>query len=133
MLSPALALGCALVGASAALAQPEPPPQWTPGSAPGIAEGRAVDPAPNAPGPYMGHGPQAFYDVDQRIAAVESRLGALRPASRRRAAAGLRSIRAEEATQRARHGGELRDWDREHLNRRLDQLIGQVPGLAPEA
>jgi hypothetical protein len=125
LLPPAILFGAALVGASPALGQP----QLTPGSAPGITEDRAVDPAPNAPGPYVGHDPQTFYNTEQRIAAVEGRLGALPPRQRRAAVAQIRSIRAEEATQRQRHGGELRDWDREHLNRRLDQLVGRFPGL----
>ena len=124
MLSASVLFGVALIGAAPALGQ-----ELTPGSAPGIPESRAVDPAPGAPGPYVGHSPKAFYDTDGRISAVEQRIGSLPPAQRRRAMAGLRSIRAEEATQRQRHGGELRDWDREHLNRRLDQLEGQFPGL----
>ncbi len=39
--------------------------------------------------------------------------------------AAMRQIRAFEATQKARHGGELRDWDRETINLKLDQLVGR--------
>ncbi len=39
----------------------------------------------------------------------------------------LRSIRAFAAQQRARHGGELRDWDREAINLRLDALEAKLP------
>ncbi len=96
---------------------------------PGIPSDQAVNPAPGATGPYVGAGPKGFYDVDQRISQVAQRVASLPPAQRRRAAAMLRSIRSEEATQRARHGGELRDWDREKLTDMLDKLAAQVPGL----
>lgn len=113
----------ALAGAAPALAQ-----ELTPGSSPGIPSYRAVNPAPDAPGPYVGTSPQAFYNTDARIAAVEQQAQSLPPSQRRRALAAIRSIRSEEREQIARHG-ELRDWAREHLNYRLDQLIREIPGL----
>ena len=93
---------------------------------PGIDSARAVNPAPGAgEHPYVGHSENAFYNVEERIARVEQRAQGLRGAQKRRALSGIRSIRAELATQQARHG-EVRDWDREHLNKRLDALEGQV-------
>lgn len=92
----------------------------------GIDSSRAVNPAPGAGDhPYVGHSENAFYNVEQRIDRVEQRVHGLRGAQRRRALSGIRSIKAELATQQARHG-EVRDWDREHLNKRLDALEGQV-------
>ena len=91
------------------------------------------DPAPGATGPYVGAGPQGFYDVDARLAAIAGRIAALPPGQRRRAGAQIHQIRAEEATQRARHGGELRDWDRENMTQKLDQLIQQYPMLRADA
>ena len=99
----------------------------------GIAGPDAVNPAPGATGPYVGAGAQGFYDVDARLAAVAGRISSLPPAQRRRAGAQIHQIRAEEATQRARHGGELRDWDRENMTQRLDQLVQQFPMLRADA
>ena len=59
----------------------------------------------------------AFRDVDARIAAASAKVG-----HNRRAAAMLSKIKGEARYRRARHGGELRDWDRELLNKQLDQL-----------
>ena len=98
----------------------EPVPD-TAREAPGVPGADAVNPAPGAHGPYIGAGRQGFYDVDQRIAAVSQQIQGLPAAQRRRAAAQLRDIRSEEATQRARHG-ELRD--------RLNQ---QFPSLGASA
>ena len=92
----------------------------------------ASQPVPNpppgttAPGPgtadpmYSGalKGP-AFLDVDARIAADEAKM-----AGDRKALSALRAIKGEAKVRRARHGGELRDWDRELLNKRLDQVEG---------
>lgn len=88
---------------------PNPPPQTTAGG-PGT-----VDPM------YSGalKGP-AFLDVDARIAAAEGKVKG------GKGAALLRSIKSEAKVRRARHGGELRDWDRELLNKKLDQLEGMT-------
>ena len=98
------------------------------GESPGIPGPEAVNPAPGMHGPYIGAGEHNFYDVDARIAAVSQRVQQLPRAQRRSANAQIRQIKAEEATQRARHG-DLRDWDRENLNARLDKLVQAYPGL----
>ncbi len=101
-------------------------------TAPGIDSAHAVNPAPGVAGPYQGHGQTAFYDVQARIDRVEQRVKAqLTGARQRLALAKVKSIRAEVATQKARHGGQLRDWDRENLNHRLDQLEAQVGLVQP--
>ncbi len=135
-----LAAGLALATASAAQPMGDPgssvvasQPVPDGGEGTGIPGPEAVNPAPGATGPYVGAGPQGFYDVDARLAAVTSRVSALSPAQRRRATAAIHQIRAEEATQRARHGGELRDWDRENMTQKLDQLVQQFPALRTDA
>ena len=95
----------------------------------GIPGPQAVDPAPGEPGPYVGAGRQGFYDVDARMAAMTQAAQSLRGAQKHQAMAQLHGIRSEEAIQKARHG-ELRDWDRESLNARLDKLAQQFPALA---
>lgn len=98
---------------------------------PGIDSAHAVNPAPGATGPYVGHSENAFYDVQARIDRVEQRVRTqLKGAALRKAMRDVTSVKAELATQRARHG-ELRDWDRENLNHRLDQLEAQV-GIGPQ-
>ena len=87
-----------------------PPPQTT-SNGPGTAD-------PMYSGALKG---QAFLDVDARIAAAEGKVGA-----NKRASAMLRSIKSEAKVRRTRHGGELRDWDRELLNKKLDQLEGMT-------
>jgi hypothetical protein len=89
---------------------------------PALAQDGGAD--PHAPDAYAGAPKQAFYDVDGRIAAIEQRLGGGRGNARARAV--LNQIKAFEAQQRARHGGELRDWDREAINTRLDRLEGTL-------
>lgn len=95
-------------------------------AAPALAQDGGAD--PHAPGAYAGHGPNAFYDVDARISRMEERTSGMRGPQARRVRAELRAIRGMEATQRQRHGGELRDWDREALNTRLDRLEAQFHG-----
>ncbi len=98
---------------------------------PGIDSAYAVNPAPGAGDhPYVGHGESAFYDVKARIDRVEDRAKTqLTGAKQKKAMADIKGVRAELATQEARHG-EVRDWDREHLNKRLDALETSV-GLTP--
>jgi hypothetical protein len=94
---------------------------------PGLDSAHSVNPAPGATGPYLGQGENGFYDVQARISRVEKKAEtALSGAKRRQALAEIRSIRAEVATQESRHGGQLRDWDRENLNHRLNRLEVQV-------
>ena len=94
--------------------------------APAFAQGWDVDPAPGAPGPYVGASKEAFYSVEQRIAAVESRIAGMPARQARAARAQLMALKAFEARQRARHGGELRDWDREAMTARLNRLEAMV-------
>ena len=98
----------------------------------GIPGSDAVNPAPGMHGPYVGAGEHNFYDVDARIAAVTQRAQQLPPSQRRSVSAQLHQIRAEEETQKARHG-ELRDWDRESLSDKLDKLVHQFPSLRADA
>ena len=101
---------------------------------PGVDSARAVNPAPGAAGPYVGHSENAFYNVQARIDRVEQRARTqLSGARQHKALADIKSVRAELATQEARHG-EVRDWDRENLNHRLDQLEAEVglPRQAPQ-
>ncbi len=100
---------------------------------PGVDSAHAVNPAPGAAGPYVGHSENAFYNVEQRIARVQERANGLTSAKKTKALAGIKSVKAELATQQARHG-EVRDWDREHLNKRLDALEDEVglPRPAPQ-
>ena len=97
---------------------------------PGIPGPQAVDPAPGEQGPYVGAGRRNFYDIDQRIAAMDQQTQALPGGQRRRAAARLHAIKSEEAFKRSKYG-ELRDWDREHLSVMLDKLAQQYPALQP--
>lgn len=91
---------------------------------PGIDSQAAVNPAPGAAGPYVGH-PDAFYETQARVDRVQQRIERQLAGRRRRSAlSGIRRIRGEIATQKARHG-EMRDWDREHVNRELDQLLAR--------
>ena len=61
----------------------------------------------------------AFRDVYERITADEQKMGGNRHAMMQ-----LRAIKAEADQRRARHGGELRDWDRELLNKKLGMVEG---------
>ena len=63
-------------------------------------------------------GPQ-FYDVEAKIDAAMTKM-----AGNRRAEAQLRAIKADAKVRRARHGGELRDWDREYLDKKLQAVTG---------
>ena len=63
-------------------------------------------------------GPQ-FYDVEAKIDAAMAKMQ-----GNKRAEAQLRAIKAEAKVRRARHGGELRDWDREFLDKKLQQVTG---------
>lgn len=142
LLSASIVLLTGAAMAAPALAQPMTDPASPPvasqpvpdtaQASPGIPGPDAVNPAPGAHGPYVGAGKQSFYDIDQRIAAVSQQVGSLPAGQRRQAAAQLRQIKSEEATQRARHG-ELRDWDRENISAKLDKLVQQFPALSAAA
>jgi len=81
-----------------------------------------VDPAPGAPGPYAGADKSSFYNVEARVSEMEARISAMAGATARQARSQLAGIKSFLATQRARHGGELRDWDREAATARLNRL-----------
>ena len=133
----ALASAFALAGAGFAFAQDAsaPPPQdpaampppaaATPG-APGVVASQPVanpagsKPDTNADTGYTGQAyGAAFRDIDARIAA-------LTPRARGKAASALSAVKSEELVRRKRNGGELRDWDRELLNKRLDAVEAMV-------
>ena len=59
---------------------------------------------------------KAFHSVEERIAMAEGKV------TTKAQRAMLAKIKGEAKFRRARHGGELRDWDRELLNKQLDQL-----------
>lgn len=106
----------ALTGLIAAMAAGPALSQTVPQNAGG------VDPAPGAPDGYVGAGKSAFYSVEQRMAALEAHVAAGKAS--RAVRAELTALKAFEARQRARHGGELRDWDREHMSARLNRIEG---------
>ena len=91
-------------------------------SVPALAQDGGPD--PGAPSAYAGATKDAFYSVEQRMDAVEQRIRSMGRGGAQ-AMAAMRSIRAFAAQQKARHNGELRDWDREAINLRLDQLSGR--------
>lgn len=96
------------VNVTASQPVPNPPPSTTePG--PGTAD-------PGYAGQLQG---PAFRDVFERITADEQKM-----AGKKRGLMQLRAIKAEAVQRRARHGGELRDWDRELINKKLDMLEG---------
>ena len=135
---------CAVVAASAAFAQAPGhnpvdgavPPGTTAAQMaadPGLPGPASVDPAPGTGGPYAGHSEHAFYDVDQRISNVQSRIASnLKGAEQKRAMGEIASIKGEEKEQIARHGS-LLDWARENLNHRLDTLVQAYPSLQQSA
>ncbi len=102
--------------------------QLPPDASPGIPSDRAVNPAPGATRPYLGH-PGTFYDPVQRLRELDARAASLPPREARAMRAELRRIHAFAETQRARHGGDLRDWDRERMTRMMNELASAHPGL----
>ena len=101
-----------------------------PGSSHGAPKHRDADPAPGRSGAYLGHSPDEFYNIDGRIARIEQRAASLGPDQRGRALKMIQAVRTEQATRRKRKG-ELSDWDIEHLNHRLDEVVRKFPELAP--
>ena len=92
----------------------------------------ASQPVPNPPPSTTERGPgnadtgysgqlqgAAFRDVFERISADEQKM-----AGDKRGMAQLRTIKSEAMARKARHGGELRDWDRELINKKLAALEG---------
>lgn len=100
-------------GVDASRPVPNPPPSTD-----------AANPNSNADTGYTGDRfGAAFRDIDGRIAALQPRV-----AGNKKAASELRAIKSEELARRKRHDGELRDWDRELLNKRLDAVAAMVGG-----
>ena len=95
----------------------------------GAAQAQDGGPDPHAPGAYAAQPASGFYDVEGRIAAYEAKASTMGRAGAR-VRSSLRAIKAFAAQQKARHGGELRDWDREALTARLDALQARTPALA---
>lgn len=91
-------------------------------AAPAMAQDGGPD--PHAPTAYAGATKQGFYDVEQRMDNVEMRIRSMGRGGAG-AMAAMRQIRAFAAMQKSRHNGELRDWDREAINLKLDQLVGR--------
>ncbi|WP_158912885.1 hypothetical protein [Caulobacter sp. S45] len=105
-----------------AVAQPSSAPVMSPAAAPSDAD-------PGAPGPYAGVAPHAFYDVNARIDHLQQAISALPAGQARRAASQLKAIRSELKFRMSRYNGELRDWDRELIGKKLDQFVAQYPAL----
>jgi hypothetical protein len=103
--------------------QMPPPAQAEPGE-PGVTASQPVANPPdskrdvNADSGYRGDAyGQAFRDIDGRLADLSSKAG-----SNRKAMAELKAIKGDELVRRKRNGGELRDFDREVLNKKLDAV-----------
>jgi hypothetical protein len=82
-------------------------------------------------GPYAGTSRQGFYKPDDRIKQIQAEIqqGALAGPKARHALAQLAAIRQDLQFRIARHNGDLRDWDRELINQKLDALVKQYPAL----
>jgi hypothetical protein len=83
-------------------------------------------------GPYAGTTQTDFYHPDVRIQQIQAEIqkGALAGSRARHALAQLSAIRQDLKYRIARHDGDLRDWDRELINQKLDALVKQYPALA---
>ncbi|MBE7219064.1 MAG: hypothetical protein INR64_11385 [Caulobacteraceae bacterium] len=119
MKTAALGLAAALLAAPA-LAQPL--------ASPGVPNSQAVNPAPGATRPFLGH-PKTFYDPAQRLQDIDARAAALPPGEQHRVSMDVQRIHAFADQQRARHGGALRDWDRERMTRMMNDLVRKYPEL----
>jgi hypothetical protein len=82
-------------------------------------------------GPYAGTSPTDFYHPDARIRQLQGEIqrGALAGPKAQHALAALAAIHQDLQYRIARHNGDLRDWDRELINQKLDALVKQYPGL----
>jgi len=102
----------------------------TPDQQPAAAQPSGDGPLAND-GPYAGTSRREFYQPDDRINQIQSEIqrGALAGSQARHAMAQLTAIRGELKYRVARHNGDLRDWDRELINQKLDALVAQYPAL----
>jgi hypothetical protein len=95
----------------------------------------SAQPAAESPlsndGPYAGASRTDFYHPDDRIKQLQAQIqqGALAGAQARHALAQLTAIHQDLQYRIARHNGDLRDWDRELINQKLDALVKQYPAL----
>jgi len=82
-------------------------------------------------GPYAGTSQNDFYHPADRIKQIQAQIqqGVLAGPSARRATAQLTAISQDLKYRIARHNGDLRDWDRELINQKLDALVKQYPAL----
>lgn len=87
-----------------------------------------VNPVLGAPDSYGGAPKAAFYSVEARISGLEARAKSMNGPAASQARAQIVAIKSFEATQRARHGGELRDWDREAITARLNRVEALLGG-----
>jgi hypothetical protein len=123
--------GMTVIGGATSWAQDYPS---TIAPSPGIPSAQAVNPAPDAPGPYMKDGADDFYHPMVRERALTARVqaalqaGRLTPAQARLAEHDLTRVAAESRMQIMRHG-DLRDWDRERLNDMMNHLVERFPSL----
>jgi N-formylglutamate amidohydrolase len=102
---------------------------------PGFAQTAVAGPASGSPlandGPYAGASQTDFYHPADRIKQIQAEIqqGALAGPSARHAMAQLTAISRDLKYRIARHNGDLRDWDRELINQKLDALVKQYPAL----
>jgi len=105
-------------------------------AAPAFAQQPAAAPPPGGSplandGPYAGTSQTDFYHPDDRIKQIQAEIqqGALTGPQARHALAQLTAIHQDLQYRIARHNGDLRDWDRELINQKLDALVKQYPSL----
>jgi N-formylglutamate amidohydrolase len=94
------------------------------------AQPAAASPLADA-GPYAGASRTDFYHPDSRIKQLQAEIqqGALAGSEARHALAQLTAIQQDLKYRIARHNSDLRDWDRELINQKLDALVKQYPAL----
>lgn len=105
-------------------------------AAPGLAQpsGTAAAPVRSGASPVRGASryldqPAGFQDPLVRLDALDARAATLRDTEARAVAVRLRAIRVEVEAQRSRHGDVLRDWDRERLQRMMNEVVNLHPAL----
>jgi hypothetical protein len=82
-------------------------------------------------GPYAGTSQTDFYHPAERITQLRSEIqnGVLAGPKAHPALTELAAIDQDLQYRIARHKGDLRDWDRELINQKLDALVRQYPAL----
>ncbi len=99
-------------------------------ASPALAQPVAGGPLAND-GAYAGASRTDFYHPDDRIKQLQAQIqqGALAGPRARHAMAQLTAIRQDLQFRIARHNGDLRDWDRELINQKIDAVVKQYPSL----